>query len=65
MRLSYSGLADLLVDVDRTALDGLAAPQRSAIDAALLRGGSLGVGPDQRAVAAATLSLRTRVGGGR
>src|SRR3954451_13255704 len=39
LRLSYSGLADLLVEIDEAVMEGLPHPQRRALDTALLRGG--------------------------
>ncbi|HYN34935.1 MAG TPA: AAA family ATPase, partial [Ilumatobacteraceae bacterium] len=57
IRLSYSGLTDLLADVPSAAFDGLTAPQRRALDAALLLDDHDDRGPDQRAVAAAFLSI--------
>ena len=53
MRLSYSGLTDLLRDVDPERFEALAPPQRRAVAAALLQIGEAGDGPDQRTVAAA------------
>jgi DNA-binding CsgD family transcriptional regulator len=53
-RLSFAALGDLLEDVE---LPELPAPQRRALDAALLRAGIEGAAPDQRAVSLATLGV--------
>jgi ATP/maltotriose-dependent transcriptional regulator MalT len=55
--LAYAALADLLRDVDAGVLDTLPEPQRAAIDRVLLRGQDDGPGTDQRAVAAAFVSV--------
>jgi DNA-binding CsgD family transcriptional regulator len=55
--LSFSSLADLLTAVDPQVLAALAAPQRDALEVALLRAGSFGAVAGQRAVAMATLSV--------
>ena len=55
--LSYSSLADLLDDLDEAAFAGLPPPQRLAIDRVLLRVGADGPDADQRAVAAAFISV--------
>jgi DNA-binding CsgD family transcriptional regulator/tetratricopeptide (TPR) repeat protein len=55
--LSFSSLADLLSDVEPQVLAELAAPQRDALEVALLRGGRSGAVASQRAVATATLSV--------
>lgn len=57
VRLSYAGLADLLIDVDAPVFAHLPRPQRRALDAALLRGPDDGLAPDPRALAAGFLSL--------
>lgn len=57
LRLSYAGLSDLLTDVSPTRLDVLPAPQRQAIDAALLKILTSGAEPDPRAVATGFLSI--------
>jgi len=54
--LSYSSLADLLAPIEPQVLAALAAPQRDALEVALLRAGSSGAVAAQRAVAMATLS---------
>lgn len=53
-RLSFAALGDLLEDVE---LPELPAPQRRALDAALLRVEIEGSSPDQRAVSLATLGV--------
>jgi DNA-binding CsgD family transcriptional regulator len=53
-RLSYAALGDLLGWVSGDAFAGMPTPLRRAIDAALLRTDSDGVGPDQLAVSLAT-----------
>jgi DNA-binding CsgD family transcriptional regulator len=55
-KLSFAGLADLLADVPEEFFVGLPAPQRSGIDAALLRRHAARA-PARRVVAAAFLSL--------
>src|SRR4051794_25746323 len=55
-RLAYAGLADLLRRVDPDLLDRLPDPQRDALDAALLRSGTVAQ-VDRRAVATAVLSV--------
>ena len=55
--LSYSSLADLLAAIEPQVLAALAAPQRDALEVALLRAGSSGAVAGQRAVAMATLSV--------
>ncbi len=57
MRLSYAGLSDLLTSLDPQVLQPLPAPQRRALDAALLRGPGDDPAPDPRAVAAGSLTL--------
>src|SRR6476469_6118601 len=57
LRLSYAGLTDLLAETDPAVLGCLSGPQRRVLDAALLHGGHDHVGVDQRAVAAAFLSV--------
>jgi len=57
LRLSYVGLTDLLADVSTAVFNGLAVPQRRALDAALLLGDEKDPAPDERAVAAAFLSV--------
>jgi DNA-binding CsgD family transcriptional regulator len=52
-RLSYAGLGDLL----DLALPALPAPQKRALDAALLRSEVAGPSPDQRAVSVASLAV--------
>jgi DNA-binding CsgD family transcriptional regulator len=48
--LAYSGLADLLADVDAVCLDALPDPQRHALEVALLRSEPTGRSPAPRAV---------------
>jgi len=55
--LSYAGLSDLLSAAVDEVIDGLPAPQRRAIEAALLRDELSGAAPDRRAVSTATLSI--------
>lgn len=54
--LSFSGLADLLADVPERMFDSLPAPQRSALEAALLRTRP-DRPPERRAIGTALLSL--------
>ena len=56
-RLAYAALADLLGVVDGDAVERLPAPQRAALDAALLRSGPGATDVDPRAVATAVLSV--------
>jgi DNA-binding CsgD family transcriptional regulator len=58
--LAYSSLADLLTDVNPISWADLPGPQRVAIDELLLRGHA-GSATDQRAVAAAFLSVVERL----
>ena len=60
VRLSYGGLTDLLANVSEAVFDALPAPQRRALNAALLIDDADEHGPDQRAVAAAFLSVLNR-----
>jgi DNA-binding CsgD family transcriptional regulator len=55
--LSFAALADLLAPVGREILDRLPAPQRQALDAALLRAAPEEPAVDRRAVPAAVLSV--------
>ncbi|HEX7526914.1 MAG TPA: AAA family ATPase, partial [Gaiellaceae bacterium] len=55
--LSYSSLADLLAGVEPHVLAALPAPQRDALEVALLRAGRSDAVAGQRAVAMATLSV--------
>jgi DNA-binding CsgD family transcriptional regulator len=57
VKLSFAALADLLAPVDEETLDVLPAPQRRALDVALLRGDEGGEPLDSRAVATGLLSL--------
>lgn len=57
VRLSYSGLADLLADVPAESLERLPPPQRNALNAALLHDDGEDPSPDPRAAAVAFLSL--------
>jgi len=57
VQLSFAGLADLLDGVVDEALPGLPAPQRRALEAALLLAEAEGALPDARAVAAGLLSV--------
>jgi DNA-binding NarL/FixJ family response regulator len=49
-KLSYAALADLLDEVDRSALDGVPAPQLRALEVALLRSMPEGRAPEPRAI---------------
>jgi DNA-binding CsgD family transcriptional regulator len=64
-RLAFSGLGDLLGDVDDSVLDELPGPQRRALDVALLRAEPDDAGADPRAVAAATTTILRRIAGER
>jgi hypothetical protein len=55
--LTFSALGDLLASVPAPALDMLPAPQRHALDMALLSRPPADAPPDQRAVAVATLGV--------
>src|SRR5215204_5873255 len=57
VQLSFAGLADLVEGVVGEALPGLPAPQRHALEAALLLVEAEGVPPDARAVAAGLLTV--------
>jgi DNA-binding CsgD family transcriptional regulator len=57
VQLSFAGLADLLEGVIEEALARLPAPQRHAIEAALLLVDTEGVSPDARAAAAGLLTI--------
>src|SRR5439155_16664455 len=56
-RLSYAALGDLLEGVVDDVLPDLPAPQRRALEVALLRSDSVGAAPDQRAVSLATRTV--------
>jgi DNA-binding CsgD family transcriptional regulator len=56
-RLSFAGLSDLLSPVEDDVFVALPAPQRHALDVALLRTEAFGAPPDRRVVATALLSL--------
>ena len=56
-RLSFVGLSDLIGDTADEFLPALPAPQREALEVALLRKTSTGRGPEPRAVAMALRSL--------
>jgi DNA-binding CsgD family transcriptional regulator len=56
-RLSYAALIDLCSDVDASALDALPAPQRSALEVALLRTEPGAAPPEPRAIALGLLNL--------
>jgi DNA-binding CsgD family transcriptional regulator len=55
--LSFAGLTDLLEDVDEEAFAALPAPQRRALDVALLRAVPHGDPPEQRAIGLGLLNL--------
>ena len=61
LRLSYSGLTDLLDNVDEAVFEALSAPQRRALEAALLRRADADQESDPRAVATGLLSVVTRL----
>jgi DNA-binding NarL/FixJ family response regulator len=64
-QLSFAGLTDLLEDVDGDAFAALPAPQRLALDVALLRSVPAGAPPEPRAIALGLLNvLRALAGGG-
>ncbi len=63
LRLSYSGLGDLLSDVEPRWFEALAVPQRRAMNAALLQADDEDDGLDPRALAAAWLSMLNAVAG--
>jgi DNA-binding CsgD family transcriptional regulator len=58
-KLSFSALSDLLEPLPNEALAALPAPQRRALDVALLRADPQGAPPDARAVATAFRSVLT------
>ena len=55
--LAFASLADLLQPIDDRAIAALPAPQRHAVEVALLRAGPSGVAAQGRAVAAGVVSL--------
>ncbi len=57
VRLSFSGLSDLLAPVRRELFDRLPSVQRRAVDVALLRSDAAAADADARAVATGVLSL--------
>jgi DNA-binding CsgD family transcriptional regulator len=59
-RLAFSVLTDLFERVPEAAFAGLPAPQRRALDAALLRAEPVGQPPDRRAVAVAAFAVLGR-----
>jgi hypothetical protein len=61
LRLSYSGLTDLLDNVDEAVFETLPDPQRRALEAALLRRAGADQESDPRAVATGLLSVMTRL----
>lgn len=56
-KLSFSGLSDMLAEVDADAFAALPELQRHALDVALLRAAPAGPAPDPRLVATAVLTL--------
>ena len=63
LRLSYSGLTDLLDNVDEATFEALSAPRRRALEAALLRRADADQESDPRAVATGLLSVMIRLSG--
>jgi DNA-binding CsgD family transcriptional regulator len=64
-QLSFAGLTDLLENVDEDAFAALPAPQRPALDVALLRAAPAGAPPEPRAIALGLLNvLRTLAASG-
>ena len=61
-RLAYAALTDLLRGVDGDVVEGLPAPQREALEVALLRAGPSATAVDRRAVATAALSVLEALG---
>ena len=59
--LSFAGLADLLNPVFDAVVDGLPAPQRAAIESALLRGGDADAPADFRALGSGLLTALDRL----
>ncbi|MGA7910133.1 MAG: AAA family ATPase [Candidatus Dormiibacterota bacterium] len=57
LKLAYSGLSDMLDSIPATEIGRLPAPQRDALDSALLRTGKPESALDPRTVATASLSL--------
>src|SRR5206468_5906271 len=57
VRLSFTALGDLLAPVEPAAFDALPDPQRTALDAALLRSESKGAPPNPRAIGTGIVSL--------
>ena len=55
--LSFAGLFDLLEGIDIRAVGSLPAPQRRALEAALLRAEPMDAAPERFAIAAAFLSV--------
>jgi DNA-binding CsgD family transcriptional regulator len=55
--LSFAGLFDLLEGIDIGAVGGLPAPQRRALEAALLRAAPMDAAPERFAIAAGFLSV--------
>lgn len=62
-QLAFGGLTDLLEDVDEAAFATLPAPQRPALDVALLREVPAGVSPEPRPVALALLNMLRALAG--
>ncbi|HEX4724355.1 MAG TPA: LuxR family transcriptional regulator [Pseudonocardiaceae bacterium] len=60
-QLSCASLADLLADVEPRVLAELPQPQREALDIVLLRQPQFGQATDQRATAAAVVTILTRL----
>ena len=64
-RLGFGGLGDLLADVDADVFDELPAPQRRALDVALLRAEPDETGVNPRAVATGTTAILRRLAAAR
>ena len=61
-QFSFSALSDLLEDVDVAGMESVPAPQRRALDIALLRAEAAGRSPEPRAVASGLLNVLRTLG---
>jgi hypothetical protein len=59
-QLSFAGLTDLLETVDEDTFAALPAPQRPALEVALLRAAPTGASPEPRAIALGLLNVLRR-----